>query len=275
MKSVFRPRQKSFPQHKFAIASELLGDHALLAWSNLGLWRHGDCYVQACQNMADHLAHGIGLHQNDHLLDLGCGHGASILHWAQHYHIQQITAVELQAVCVQNIQQQEIQALKRLECASFLALDRFTFPQKFTAIVCIDALYHHALNTFLKQTIPLLADHGRIGFHYLQRNPLWKQASTLRRQRSAMLLKMADVKMKNVLEHGEIEQELQQSGCVDIQIENLTKQVFAGFANYVQTLDLTDAGLAGFKIKMTAKLCRQLFEDGLIDYVQVTARKKH
>jgi cyclopropane fatty-acyl-phospholipid synthase-like methyltransferase len=61
-------------------------------------------YPEACQTLATHLADRLQLKSNDRVLDLGCGQGASLLLWQQHYHVQQLCAVELQAECVQRIQ---------------------------------------------------------------------------------------------------------------------------------------------------------------------------
>ncbi|EPH1484883.1 SAM-dependent methyltransferase, partial [Acinetobacter baumannii] len=33
-------------------------------------------------------------------------------------------------------------------------------------------------------------------------------------------------------------------------------------------------GLANFKIQMTAKLCQQLYQNGYVRYIQITAIKK-
>jgi trans-aconitate methyltransferase len=83
--------------HKYAIDAKRLGDDSLLAWSNLGYWQNQyDDYPQACQSLADQIAASIQLKQSDRVLDLGCGQGASLLHWLRYYQIQQLSAVELQ-----------------------------------------------------------------------------------------------------------------------------------------------------------------------------------
>ena len=97
--------QTKQPQHKYAINAAMLGDHNELAWSNLGYWNHThDSYPQACRQLAIHLATAINLNSKDKLLDLGCGKGASLVLWHEHFKVQHIEAVELQAACVDNIQ---------------------------------------------------------------------------------------------------------------------------------------------------------------------------
>lgn len=105
--------------HKYAIDAKRLGDDAWLAWSNLGFWQGQQYnYPQACQSLADQIAQSIQLKSTDCVLDLGCGQGASLLHWTQHYHIQQLSAVELQPECVKRIQKQLPQV--QIHCGSFL-----------------------------------------------------------------------------------------------------------------------------------------------------------
>lgn len=68
---------------------------------------------------------------------------------------------------------------------------------------------------------------------------------------------------------------LEQQGFVDIQIEDLSKQVLLGFSQYIQNQQgqKQSRGLANFKIQMTAKLCQQLYQNGYVRYIQITAIK--
>jgi hypothetical protein len=68
----------------------------------------------------------------------------------------------------------------------------------------------------------------------------------------------------------------QSSDFEDIEIRDLSEAVLQGFANYfhkLQQLPQQTTGLDAFKIRMTAKLCRKLYVDGLVKYVQISARK--
>jgi len=112
--------QQQFSQHKYAINAKQLGDNAELAWSNLGYWDDAmSSYPDACRQLADRLAQAVHLNSNDSLLDLGCGQGASLVHWQQHYHVQHIEAVELQASCVIQIQK-HLPQLAAIHQRSFL-----------------------------------------------------------------------------------------------------------------------------------------------------------
>lgn len=265
---------KKIPQHKYAINAAMLGDFSTLAWSNLGLWINTTSYPQACQNLARHLAESVDLTAQDKLIDLGCGQGASLRLWQDHFHVQYIEAVELQSSCVEHIQKQQLLALKQIHQCSFLVLQPQQFKHRFDVALCIDALYHHALPDFLNSIQALLVNNGRIGFHYLMLNDAWKAAPTWQKIQYRYLLKCADVQLEHLSDRHTLTNLITQAGFHRVQIETLTQPVFAGFADYAQQ-HLTPEnlqGIHGFKIRMTAQLCQKLSQDGLIDYVQVTAQ---
>lgn len=274
MRLLQRLRQK-LPQHKYAIDTKMLGDTATLAWSNLGLWSsQAQTYVEACEQLAAHLAQSIQLSAQDCLLDLGCGHGASLQYWAQHYAVQHIEAVEIQTACIEKIQQQALACVRELHQCSFMNLNAANFAQKFDAIVCLDALYHYDLHQFIPQISTLLKPQGRIAFHTLQLSESWSNAHFLSQQRDQYLLKLADVQLKHLMPQAQLQQLLEQQGFKQIQIQILSEPVLGGFADYVQRQPQfhgLQQDLNALKIQMTGKLCQQLRQSHRIDYVQVSA----
>ena len=271
------------PQHKYAINASLLGDLSVLAWSNLGYWQAGQTdYVGACQQLADHLAESVHLNSKDKLLDLGCGQGASLSHWQQHYQVQYLAGVELQAAHVSNIQQY-LSDLNAIYCASFLRLKEMHFPQKFDVVLCIDAAYHSPLDLFLDNICSTLNSKARIGFHYLIWSDAWQHLNLFQKKKYQLALKLADVDARNLSTEFEFKSILEHFEFKNIQIQDLSEQVFSGFAHYVdQHLNLKEHKqenaafkLDKFKIQMTAKLCRKLFKEGVVRYVQVTAEKSN
>ncbi len=280
---LFQAFQRRLPEHKYAINAVLLGDLSLLPWSNLGYWQDGQQhYAAACQALADHLAQAIGLNATDKLLDLGCGQGASLLHWQQHYQVQYLAGVELQGSCVSKIQQ-HLPELNAIYHASFLRLKQIHFSQKFDAVLCIDAAYHHSIPALLEQMNSVLNSKARIGFHHLVLSERWESLNTLQKRKYQFLLKSADVNLNDLMTVGALYQCLDQFGFSHIQVEDLSTAVLGGFAAYIeQNLAAIQrlraakgSGLDIFKIQMTAKLCRKLYEDGIVRYVQVSAHTKH
>lgn len=263
------------PSHKYAINAVLLGDPTELPWSNLGYWQSpAQDYPVACQQLANHLAKAVQLQSTDRLLDLGCGQGASLLHWQYHYQLSQITAVELQTTCVEQIQARW-PALP-IYAQSFLNLKNLTPLAPFDVVLCIDAAYHHPLNLFLDAVQPVLNSKGRLGFHTLILSAQFLNSNPVQQQYYRGLLKVADVSLPELKTVAQLEQGLQERGFVQIQIEDLSAPVLQGFAEYIQQLRWPQhsPSLDRIKIAMTAKLCRRLYRDGLVRYVQVTAHQQ-
>lgn len=275
MKTKVRVALSRFIPHKYAIDASSLGDDQELAWTNLGFWKNTQNYREACRQLADHLAQAINLNSKDHLLDLGCGQGASLLHWLQHYPPKSLSAVELQTQCVHKIQKL-IPEISQIFCGSFLNLKQFEFKQYFDVVMCIDAAYHSHLNSFLDSIAPVLNSKGRLGFHYLMRADSCQNMTILQEQKHRYLLKAANVAWDSVPNEKMLRATLEQQGFVDIQIEDLSQQVLLGFSQYIQNQQgqKQSRGLANFKIQMTAKLCQQLYQNGYVRYIQITAIKK-
>jgi len=261
--------------HKYAIDASSLGDDGELAWTNLGFWKNTQNYREACCQLADHLARAVNLNSKDHLLDLGCGQGASLMHWLQHYQPKSLSAVELQSKCVNKIQKL-IPEINQIYSGSFLNLKQFEFKQRFDVVLCIDAAYHSSLNSFLNSVTPVLNSKGRLGFHYLMKADSCQNMTVLQEQKYRYLLKAADVVWDNVPKEKMLRNALEQQGFVDIQIEDLSEPVLLGFSQYIQNQQDQNQsrGLANFKIQMTAKLCQQLYQAGYVRYIQITAIKK-
>lgn len=261
--------------HKYAIDAKRLGDDALLAWSNLGFWQgQHNHYPQACQSLADQIAQSIQLKSTDRVLDLGCGQGASLLHWLTHYQIQQLGAVELQADCVKRIQKQLPQV--QIHCESFLNLKALQLLNSFDVVLCIDAAYHSHLNSFLDSASTVLNSKGRIAFHTLMWSENWQNCTYLQKQKYHYLLKSADVNWQHLMDQQQLMQILAQHDFTDIEIQDFSEPVLNGFAEYIETrkIEKTAFDLAQLKINMTAKLCRKLYQDGLVRYIQISAVKK-
>ena len=74
----------------------------------------------------------------------------------------------------------------------------------------------------------------------------------------------------------QLEQTLEQYGFDAIEIQDFSEPVLNGFAEYIASrkAEKHSFNFAQFKIEMTAKLCRKLYQDGWVRYIQVSAVKK-
>ncbi|MGE8685049.1 MAG: SAM-dependent methyltransferase [Acinetobacter sp.] len=267
--------QQYLPTHKYAINSRILGDDAELAWSNLGYWEDAkSSYPQACQELAFHLAQSIQLTSNDHLLDLGCGQGASLIFWLKQFQIQNLSAVELQPHCVEKIQK-NLNSKVKITQDSFLNLKNIYPQHSLDAVLCIDAAYHSDLNSLLFSVFDILNSKGRFAFHYLMLSDEFLNLNSLQQLKYQSLLKAADVNLKHLNSKQGLHAQLENAGFEVLDIADLSTPVLQGFARYIQQQKLGAAhfDLGQFKIQMTAKLCEKLYSDGLIRYVQISVRK--
>lgn len=275
--SWIRAIQHKLPKHKYAINAKLLGDDAECAWTNLGYWDDQlSSYPQACQRLAQHLAQSVDLNSNDRVLDLGCGHGASLKYWLEHFQIQDLEAVELQKQCVEKIQntilQKNTPQIQAIHCQSFLNLNAIPFAKKFDVVLCIDAAYHSELSLFLNSIHSVLNSNGRVGFHALMLSD--KVLNSKQKMQYRYGLKLADINFDHVLNQAQIQQSLQQEGFENIEIVDFSHNVLLGFSAYIESQDQSSQrGLEQFKINMTAKLCQKLARDGVVKYVQISAVK--
>ena len=267
--------QQYLPTHKYAINSRILGDDAELAWSNLGYWEDAkSSYPQACQELAFHLAQSIQLTSNDHLLDLGCGQGASLIFWLKQFQIQNLSAVELQPHCVEKIQK-NLNSKVKITQDSFLNLKNIYPQHSLDAVLCIDAAYHSDLNSLLFSVFDILNSKGRFAFHYLMLSDEFLNLNSLQQLKYQSLLKAADVNLKHLNSKQGLHAQLENAGFEVLDIADLSTPVLQGFARYIQQQKPGAAhfNLDQFKIQMTAKLCEKLYSDGLIRYVQISVRK--
>ena len=90
-----------------------------------------------------------------------------------------------------------------------------------------------------------------------------------------MLLKAADVHLEHLQLETNLKHSIEAQGYQQVAIEDLSDAVLAGFSRYyhVHLVQQAAQNLDYFKIKMTAKLCQKLFEQGIVRYVQITAMK--
>lgn len=270
--------KRSLPEHKYAINTALLGEQSVCAWSNLGDWSACNDYAQACQQLACRAAEAVQLTAHDRVLDLGCGQGASVLLWLNHFKVENVSAVELQPSHVAHIQQ-HIPQLQQLMTESFLNLNALAFEFKFDVLLCIDAAYHSDLNLFLSSCKSVLNSNGRLAFHYLILTEKFNTLTPLQQRKYRYLLKAADIDLLHLSDQAGTVNKLQQQGFQQIKIDNLSKAVLHGFALYwqrqraiPQSAHLTLLQKVDFwKIDMTAKLCAKLYQEGVIDYVQIRA----
>lgn len=272
---------------QFAIATDLLSDDSKpLAWSNLGYWMHTRNYDSACQQLAELVAEAAALKAGQQLLELACGHGASLSLWQHHYGIEHCTALDIQPEVVSHIQQQlhnnrSFAHYKVLQGSFDQAqLPVGIQPQHYDAVICVDAAYHakstRAFLQFMQQTV---RPGGRIAFCTLHKSNNWAAASRWQKGFHQGLFKVAKIPMLSLLMESSIHGMLREYGFEDIEITHLDEGVLLGFHQFVnrRVRELSTAqkiSSGWLKIALTARLCQNLYQHQLLHYSLISARKK-
>lgn len=103
----------------------------------------------------------------------------------------------------------------------------------------------------------------------------WQDCSKFKKQQYRYLLKSADVNWQNLMNEQQLMRTLSEQGFGEIEIQDFSEPVLKGFATYIEnrTIEQKRFDLSQIKIEMTAKLCRKLYQDGLVHYIQISAVK--
>lgn len=78
-----------------ALPVALLNRPHRTAWANLGLWSSGADYRAAATALATRVGEAAGLSPETRLLDVGVGAGEQLVHWAEHFGVRRVTALEI------------------------------------------------------------------------------------------------------------------------------------------------------------------------------------
>lgn len=255
-------------KRRFAIATELLSDDAR-GWSNLGDWSHTNDYATACRALAERVGEAAQLGSDTRVLDLGCGAGASLALWREHFGAQDCDGIEAQPA---QAARARVATAGRVHAG--LAQDVLRGLGRYDAIVSVDAAYHFGP---LAQLLSTVADHlepgGQLAFTTL----------TLARRGVACLarpaLAAASIAPAALFDRESLDALLAVAGFSDIAVTTLDREVLAGFAAFVarRRVDLTlRARLSPgwLKIAVTAHACRALVANGRVHYVLVRATRR-
>jgi SAM-dependent methyltransferase len=260
-------------ESNFAIAVELLGDApAPLAWANLGDWSTATHYTDACRDLAVRVGRAAVLQGDDRVLDLACGHGASLALWPAAFGVRRVCGLEFQSRCVERIRAQAPAVLERIVPDRFDTLPSPFAGQAFDAVVCVDAAYHaRSLADFAAFAAQHLRAQGRFAFTTLLA-PEHRPPSSLLR----FVLARAGIPAASTLSATALHAALAAQGFRDIQLQPLDAEVLQGFAAFVprrrRELSWRQRASAGWlKIEATALLCHAAQSRGALHYALVGA----
>ena len=269
----------------FAIAHTLL-DASMQwpAWTNLGCWQLPDGsaltqYVEAAEQLALRIGIAAITAPGQSVVDLGCGHGASLLLWQQRFAAAQIIGIERQQSCVAGWQPSASISLHQGR------FDQLPLPEAITAslpaagadaVVCVDAAYHaDSLGAFAAVAQRLLRAQGQLAFTTVLRPA---RTSLTQQLKQRLMTRLSGIPSASFLNASELQRTLTRLGFDDIRIEYLDREVLQGFADFVtrRAAELPRAqrhSLAWLKIAATSTLCQYWFRRQEVRYVLVSATR--
>jgi cyclopropane fatty-acyl-phospholipid synthase-like methyltransferase len=277
-------RNEQWIQEQLAIPIHLLDPiPSKRPWSNLGDWSQATEYNAACYALAHRIGHAANLGPGDRVLDIACGHGASLSVWSEAFGVPVMDAIELQTRALESIERDRPAALQNLWPMDVNSVLTGVIPwpteQPYDAILVVDAAYHfHSLPAFVKEASVHLRSGGRLVFTTLILDAKWERAAVWQKHLVLKLAAAALIPAESLLTETKLNEVFLAAGFTPPQCEDLDHDVLEGFARYVtrrrKELNWRERGSAGWwKVEATAFAARQLLRTGLLHYVLLKAVK--
>jgi hypothetical protein len=271
-------------QKQLAIPVHLLeADPQQRPWSNLGDWSVARVYRNACCDLACRIGRAANLTPSDSILELACGHGASLNVWSEVFGVQAVDALERQNTAIQSIEADRPSALRRLWHMDvntiFSGKRPWPMDEHYDALVVVDAAYHfHSLATFLEHSSLRLRAGGRIAFTTFLCGPAWSTAGLWQKALVLQLAQKALIPAPSLLDEQTAAKAFGAAGFTAPVCVRLNQEVLGGFVQFVERrrreLPWSDRMSRGWwKVEVTAAAARQLLRTELLHYVLLNAVK--
>lgn len=277
-------RPERWSEERLAIPVELLDERARKRpWSNLGDWSEALDYSAACCALACRIGRAANLGPGDKVLELACGHGASLSLWSEVFCVQIVDAIEVQTRAIASIETDRPPALRNLWRVDvnliFSAAKPWPMDERYDAILVVDAAYHFRnLRSFLEKSRERLKPGAPIVFTSFMLAAKGSSAPGWQRRMLRALLESALIPPENLVTDDELRALFQNAGFAAPVSEILDQEVLGGFARFVaqrrQELGWRQrASVAWWKVEATAAAARFLLRTGFLHYVLIKAVK--
>lgn len=114
-------------------------------YANCGYWpKEGMSIDEACEAMADLIAHEADIHRSDHVLECGCGYGATAIYLANQYKPEEIVGIDVTQVRIETARKsiKEGGLEDRIEIRFGDATNLDFEAGSFTKIISIESAFH-------------------------------------------------------------------------------------------------------------------------------------
>lgn len=219
-------------------------------WLNMGFWRDTDVFPHACAALAVTLTQAAGCMDGGKVLDVGYGTGESLVFLLSDHRVPRPSSL----IGITSLVEHHRRAQDRMTQLQFslpeptpevvlLAGDAVyhypalnhpldpSLPGGFDTILALDCAYHfHTRSTFLKQSFVKLVPGGRIALADICIDP-----SALGYGQAWLITYFFKLMPKqNMVSTKEYVSVMKEIGYVDVQLQDITKDVFPGFVKFLK-----------------------------------------
>lgn len=271
-------------------------------WGNLGYWRHcsaknsttatafsKDDYTIACTALAHKLAQAVDLHPACSLLDFGFGCGDQLLLWLQHYQVTHVAGINYSHSQTQVAKMRLLQAgftkaannVRQGSVAELSAAGQLT-THDINRVLALDCAYHFpSRQRFFYDSYQYLTAHSKSksnfnsGFLGLTDIILaTENLSWFKRWLLNIMLKLSHIPSHNIVTLQQYNKQLQEVGFQQIAIEDISKDVFVPFGQWVNAFKHSIKNQKGswLKYRVTASFLNWAYKRNVLRYVVVSAK---
>lgn len=252
------------------------------SWGNLGLWRDGDHYSDACRELALALGRAADLKEGSHVFDAGFGCGDQLLLWLEHFHVASLQGLNLstsqtqqaKALLEQHGHAHHGQQLVKGDIDDFGLWPRAGAPAP-DRILCLDSAYHFPRrDAFLEHAGRALPSGGRLCLtDFVLGETVLGGARELVQD---AMLQASRLPRENLVSTTEYHAVLEQAGFDDIELKDISRAVMRGFAAWWASYRSKAAQLpirSRLKYAVTASFLDWTYRKGALRYLLISARR--
>jgi erythromycin 3''-O-methyltransferase len=264
--------------HDNGFYSEILGIKSM--YINFGYWAPG-CrdHDEACEALAEKLGEAAGITAGDRVLDVGFGYAEQDFYWLRTRNPKEIVGINVTPVQVEVAQKRatELGVADRLDLRTGSATSLPFEDGSFDRVVALESSVHFdTRQRFLEEALRVLRPGGVLA----TTDPLPPEVPG----RKSLIARLDEWRRRRIIpadnwySHGTYAERLKAAGFVNVEVRNITDNVFKPNAEYVRehcSALLADPASTSRKQKNAIKWHMRLTEMrvSLMDYAITVAEK--